>query len=122
MKTKPLSPSLHGVIDYVFSAALFAVPRFVGLNKKAKRFYIGQAINTAAYSAVTDYPLGIKHLIPYKTHRTVDCINIAVLVSATFYEPIRKDKRAVGFNLGMAAAALVTVLLTNWDAVPELNN
>ena len=117
MNTKPLSPLLHGIIDYVFSAALFAVPHFDRLNKKAKRFYTGNAINTAVYSAVTDYPLGIKHLIPYKTHRTIDYINIALLASATFYEPIRKDKRAVVFNISMAAAALATVLLTDWDAV-----
>ena len=117
MNTKRLSPLLHGIIDYVFAAALFAVPRVIGSNKKARRLYTTNAVSTVLYSAVTSYPLSIKHIIPYKTHRTADYINIALLASAILYKPVQKDKRALVFTLSMAAAALVTVLLTDWEAV-----
>ena len=119
MKRKPISPVLHGVIDYVFSAALLTIPRIIGLNKKAVRLYAVNGISTALYSAVTDYPLGIQPVIPYKTHRIIDCANIASLALATLYKPVQKDKLALAFNTTMAAAAILTVLLTDWNKKPE---
>ncbi len=116
MSTKPLSPLVHGIIDYGFSAALFLVPRIISLKKKAIDLYTINSINTVLYSAVTNYPLGIKPVIPFKTHRAIDCANIALLAASTLYKPVRKDKRAVLFNLTMASAALLTVVFTEWDA------
>ncbi len=116
MNNKPLSPLTHGVIDYVFSAALLFIPGMIGLKKKAVRLYAINGITTILYSAVTNYPLGIKPVISLKTHRAADCANIALLAASALYKPVRKDKRAVLFNITMASAALITVLLTDWDA------
>ena len=119
MKTKPVSPLIHGIIDYVFSAALFAVPQLAGFNKKTKQLFAADAVATVLYSAATSYPLGLKHIIPYKTHRIIDSMNIALLAATIFYKPVRKNKHAVVFTLSMATAALITVLLTDWEVVTD---
>lgn len=115
MNSKPISPVLHGAIDYLFSAALLTVPRILRLKKKAKYLFAADAAGTIAYSVFTAYPLGVIQIIPYKLHRNVDIANIAMLALATLYKPVRKNKQAVLFNLTMISAALVTVLLTDWD-------
>ena len=116
MNAKPIRPLLHGIIDYTFSAALLVVPHLLKLNKKAVRLYTFNGVNTALYCAITGYPLGIKHYIPYKLHRKIDIDTIGLLALTTLYKPIRKDKRAVAFNISMIVAGIVTVLLTDWDA------
>lgn len=122
MKNKPLSPLAHGIIDYVFSAALLFIPRMTGLKKKAVYLYTIEGISTIFYSAVTDYPLGVKPVISYKTHRAADCANIALLAASTLYKPVSKDKWAMLFSITMASAALITILLTNWNAETVVND
>jgi hypothetical protein len=115
MKPKPISPVMHGIIDYVFSAALLSAPHLLGLNKKVVRLYMFAAFSTVLYSAATNYPLGIKHYIPYKLHRTIDLNIIGLLALATLYKPVKNDKHAVVFNMTIIAAAISTVLLTDWN-------
>lgn len=114
MSTKPVSPAMHGIIDYTFSAALLTLPHIIKLNKKLKWLYAADAVNTALYSILTNYPLSIKHIIHYRTHRKLDIENIVALALATLYKPVRKSRRALGFHISIITAALLTVLLTDW--------
>lgn len=116
MNSKPISPVVHGIIDYGFAAALLVIPRVLKLSKKAKKLYAVNAVNTLLYSALTDYPAGLKRIIPYSLHRTKDIENVTALTLATLYKPLRKNKRALYFHIGIIAAALLTISLTDWNA------
>jgi hypothetical protein len=121
MNKKPISPKMHGVIDYAFATGLLVLPSLLGLNKKAKNLYKVMAAEMFLYSSLTDYPAGIASLIPYETHRKIDVANIAGMAADTLYKPIRKQKRAMLFHVIATTAALTTFLLTDWKDESESN-
>lgn len=43
MKTKPVSPKVHGLTDYALVASLLIAPRLFGFNKKVKKLYTAEA-------------------------------------------------------------------------------
>ena len=115
MNTKPISITTHAVIDYLYAAMLLTVPGMLGLNKKAKFLYAIDALNILSYSVSTNYALGINKSIPFKVHKQLDVANTEALLLATLYKPIRKEKKALYFNISMIAAASVVIALTNWN-------
>jgi hypothetical protein len=116
--SKPITPKLHGLIDYGFSAVQAFVPTLLGVNKKAVKLYQATAINLLVYNIVTDHPVSAKSLIAYKTHYKIDVANVAGLALLTFYKGIRKDKKTLAFHVALVALAAANVLLTDWDAKP----
>ena len=114
MRRKPITPAVHGLVDYAFAAALFAVPGLIGCNKKTVQLYRGLALEVFFYSALTRHPLALLPMIPMKAHKLIDLANLTGLSLLTGYKGIRRNKRAVGFNLGMVALGITTVMLTQW--------
>jgi hypothetical protein len=116
MNKKPITPKMHGLIDYGFAAIQLLAPELLGLNKKAKKVYAFFGTNLIAYNALTDHPVAVKPEISYETHHKIDVANVAILAASTLYDGIRKDKRAVAFHLGFVVLAAINVLLTDWKA------
>ena len=115
MKRKPISPLMHGIIDYVFSFALLSAPSLIMLNKKAQRLYTINAFGVILYSAFTKYPPSVKQIIPLRLHKKIDCASLALIAFETCCKEIRKDKRAITFSAVMVTAGIVAVLLTDWQ-------
>ncbi|MEJ2880997.1 hypothetical protein [Pedobacter sp. GR22-6] len=114
MKLKPITPAAHGLVDYAFAIALFAVPRLIGCNKKTVQLYRGLALEIFLYSALSRHPVAIFPRIPMKLHKVVDIANLSGLSLLTAYPGIRRKPRAISFNLSMVVAGLATVMLTQW--------
>ena len=114
MRSKPITPGLHGLIDYGFAAALFAVPGLIGCNKKTVTLYRGLALEVFLYGALTRQPFSLLPLIPLKVHKVIDIANLSGLSLLTGYSGIRRNPRAVRFNLGMVALGMTAVMLTQW--------
>lgn len=114
MKSKPISPLLHGLIDYGFTAAQLALPPLLGLNKKAVNLYRLLGANLCTYNALTAHGAAAKPLLSFKTHKNIDCANVAGLALLTLYKGIRKDKKALLFHAAFVALAVANVLLTDW--------
>ena len=112
---KPLSPTTHGVLDYVFSGVQMAAPALLKLNTNAARTYQVLGAGYTLVNALTDTRAGVKHLIPFKTHQRVDLGFLAgmSLLSAVSY--IRKDNKALRFHLGFLAIAITHYLLTDYN-------
>jgi hypothetical protein len=116
MTPKPITPGLHGLIDYSFAAALINVPKLLGCDKQTVFLYRVIGAQVFLYSAVTRQPLGIIPLISMKTHQKVDVGNLLGLALFTAYKGVRHNHKALIFNLGMVALGLTSVLLTHWDS------
>lgn len=81
---KPIDATLHGITDYTVGTLLMTVaPRLVGVSgtRTARQMRATGAAH-AAYSTLTDYPLGAAKLIPYKVHLAIDAVG-AIAVAAT---------------------------------------
>lgn len=114
MSPKPISPTLHGVDDYLFSATQLLAPNALGFNPKAIKLYRLLGSNLFLYNLLTDYPAGAVPVFSYQTHRLIDILSVSGLGLLSFHKAIREDKRILGFHLGYTALAALHIVLTDW--------
>ena len=95
---------MHGIIDYIFGVAQLTAPGLLGFNKGVRLKEGVAAAGLVLYSALTDYPAGVKKVIPFKTHRAIDIAALGGLALLAFTKDYRSDKRAQIFQWGMIAA------------------
>src|SRR5437588_8542341 len=83
---RPIDATLHGVTDYPVGTSLMTLfPRLANLKgtESARQIRIAGAFH-AGYSTMTDYPLGIVKLIPYKVHLALDAVGAVALAATPF--------------------------------------
>jgi hypothetical protein len=83
---RPIDSTLHGVTDYTVGTLLMtAFPKLAGIEgtESARQIRTAGAIH-AGYSTVTDYPLGVVRLLPYKAHLALDAIGALALAATPF--------------------------------------
>jgi hypothetical protein len=86
MMPRPIDSTLHGATDYTVGTLLLtAFPKLAGLEgtESAAQIRITGAAH-AGYSTLTDYPLGVLKLIPYKVHLAVDAVGALALAATPF--------------------------------------
>jgi len=83
---RPIDSILHGATDYTVGAMLTTVfPRLANIEgtRSARQVRIAGAVH-AGYSTLTNYPLGLVKLIPYKAHLAIDAIGALALAATPF--------------------------------------
>jgi len=83
---RPIDSTLHGVTDYTVGTLLMtAFPKLAGIEgtESAAQIRIAGAIH-AGYSTLTDYPLGVIKVIPYKAHLAMDAVGAVALAATPF--------------------------------------
>jgi hypothetical protein len=113
---KIVSPKAHGIIDYAHSAF------FLGLgllnwrsNKRAARAAFAVSGFILVQSLTTDYELGAKPLISFKTHGKMD----AIFASTSWMLPMLfgfKGTRAAKVFEANSFAESFVVGVTDWDS------
>ena len=83
---RPVDSTLHGVVDYTVGTTLLTVfPRLAGVEGTPSAAQIRAAgAFHVAYSTLTDYPLGIAKLIPFKVHLALDAAGALALAATPF--------------------------------------
>lgn len=70
---KVISPKAHGFIDYGHAMFFFGLGLLCRKhNKRAAMAAFGTGAFVLVESLLTDYPLGLKPVIPFATHGTMD--------------------------------------------------
>src|SRR3712207_82349 len=94
MPRRPISPTLHGVLDYVTGATLVAAPKGLGLSGTAAGRALRLAgVTNTAYSLVTRYPLGVRGLLPYRGHLAPDAVSAGGLIASPWLTGAAKEGR-----------------------------
>jgi hypothetical protein len=113
---KPIDTTLHGATDYMVGTLLMtALPRLAGVQgtRSARQIRIVGATH-AGYSTLTDYPLGIAKLIPYKVHLGLDAVGAAALAATPFVTGQWKQGRRQWVpHLALAAFEFTSLLLSD---------
>ena len=115
MKDGPISPKLHGLVDYGLVASLLVLPTALGFSRTVRRLYAAEAAALLVYVALTDQPVAVLPLIPFRTHGRIDPFNVLNFAAHSLLKPFREDARAQLFNAVFTALAGATVALTDWD-------
>jgi hypothetical protein len=83
---RPIDATLHGATDYTVGTTLMtAFPRFAGVSgtRAGRQIRLAGAIH-AGYSTLTNYPLGVIKVLPYKAHLAVDAVGALALAATPF--------------------------------------
>jgi hypothetical protein len=113
---RPVDSTLHGVVDYTAGATLAtALPKLAGLDGTPA----GRQIRTAGavhagYSTLTDYPLGILKLLPFKAHLALDAAGAIALGATPFVTGQYKKGRSQWLpHVGLCVFELMALAMTD---------
>jgi hypothetical protein len=113
---RPIDSTLHGATDYTLGTLLMtALPRLAGVEgtESATQMRIAGAVH-AGYSTLTDYPLGIVKLIPYKVHLAIDALGAVAVGALPFITgQYRRGRRHWVPHVALAAFELQALLLSD---------
>jgi hypothetical protein len=105
-----ISPRAHGVIDYLWAAAVPMLPRLMGWSPQVTRLLTAAGMGGLAYSLLTDYEMGALRLLPMKGHLAFDYASAALLGTAPVWLDEEPEVNAALVGLGLFA--LVVALNT----------
>ena len=113
---RPIDATLHGVVDYLAGANLLtAFPRLARIEgtRSAKQVRTAGAAHVA-YSALTDYPLGIVKVIPFKIHLALDAFGALALAATPFVSGQEKNGRRAWLpHVSLAAFEMASLAMTD---------
>jgi len=113
---KPISPCMHGVLDYATVSATAAAPVLLDLPKPATRLLYGLAGTYLGLSALTDYPLSAARVVPFKAHGAAEVALGLALPALPWAFGFSNHRAARSVFLGLAALTFVVAPLTDWEA------
>jgi hypothetical protein len=113
---RPIDSTLHGVTDYTVGTLLMTVaPRIAGVEgtESATQMRLAGAAH-AGYSTLTDYPLGIVKLIPYKAHLAIDALGAVAVGALPFLTGQYKRGRKLWVpHVALCAFELASLLMSD---------
>ena len=93
---------VHGVIEYIVGLALIAAPWLFDFATDGPSTYVPVALGiiTIIYSLITDYELGVEHIIPMPIHLWIDFFSGLFLAASPwlfgFYDYVYLPHLVVG--------------------------
>ncbi len=112
---KPISPTLHGTLDYSTMAAALAAPRVLGFSRSAAMATYSLATGYLALSALTDYPPAVKRAVPLKVHGATDVLLGVTLPLLPWVVGFARDRSARNFFLALTGITMTVTALTEWE-------
>jgi hypothetical protein len=112
---KPISPTIHGALDYSTMAATLAAPKLLDFPTRAAWTAYALAGGYLAMSALTDYPPAVKRAVPLKAHGATDAVLGFALPALPWLLGFQRDKRARNFFLALTGITMVVTALTDWN-------
>ncbi len=88
---KIISPSLHGILDYIVDVTLISVPILLNFTDVSKTVFwvpVGIGILNFLYSIFTVYSRSLVKLIPMNLHLLFDFLVGFILFALAFFLPI----------------------------------
>jgi hypothetical protein len=113
---KPISPRIHGMLDYSTAAAVAAAPRVLDMPTAASRLFESLAGGYTALSSVTDYPLSLKRVVPFKGHGAAEVAIALALPAMPWLLGFAENRAARNLCFGLTAMTFAIAALTDWDA------
>jgi|SRR3954471_20573051 hypothetical protein len=113
---RPVDSTLHGVVDYSAGTALTTfLPRALGVQgtRAGRQIRTSGAVH-AAYSMMTDYPLGVVKLVPYQAHLALDALGALALAATPFVTgQWRKGPKQWLPHIGLALFELGSLVISD---------
>ena len=113
---EPLSPRKHAIADYGLLAVNLTAPSLIGATRATRTLFAAFGLVQGALNALTDQPLALGRLVPFRLHGRIEKLSGPALVALPLLAGVHRDPRGRAY-WAAAGAALVTVYnLTDWNA------
>jgi hypothetical protein len=113
----PISPRLHGTLDYLLAAVLIAAPLVLNFHDETAKVVMLVLGGAAAVLAVaTAWSRSIVHVIPPVMHGVADIGATIVLIIAPFVFGFSEHTLALVVYVVIGAGGLVATLLTRYES------
>jgi hypothetical protein len=113
---RPIDSTLHGVTDYTMGTLLMtALPRAADIEgtRSGRQIRTAGAIH-AGYSTITNYPLGVLKLLPYKAHLAIDALGALALAATPFVTgQFAKGRKHWVPHVALGAFELMSLAMTD---------
>jgi hypothetical protein len=117
LRRGPISPRLHGILDYLLAAALIALPLAVDFHDETAKVLMLVLGGAAAVLAVcTNWSTGIIRILPPVAHGVADIGATIVLIIAPFVLGFSDHTTATVLYVAIGAGGLVATLLTRFES------
>lgn len=113
---KLLPARIHGLGDYGSAFALILVGLLVDGSGEARGTGVVLGLVLLVVSLLTDYPLGVRRIIPFKLHSAGDYLGAGALITAPFLLGFSDtDEGLTAFYVAVGAVLVAVSLLTDYD-------
>ena len=118
---KPVSPTVHGALDYATCAFFALAPSLFGLPGAYAAVCYVLAGGYFVVSLLTNMPLGAVRRLPFPVHGKLELVSGFVFLASPWLFGFA-HQNATARNLFVAAGAvfLMVYFLTDWHALPRL--
>lgn len=113
---KTLSSLSHGILDYATVLATAAAPRVFKFPPPAARLSHLLSGIYLCLSAVTDYPLALRRLVPFRTHGQIEFASGFALPLLPWMFGFARHRAARNFLIALSAITFIVWSLTDWEA------
>jgi hypothetical protein len=113
---KIISPSLHGILDYIVDVTLICVPLILNFNEVSNTVLwvpVGIGVLNFLYSILTVYSRSLVKLIPMNLHLLFDFFVGFILLALAFILPIEGFVKL--FYITMGVGIILATAFTNPD-------
>jgi len=113
---KPITPSMHGYLDYLTVVVFLAAPKLLGLEGLPALLSWTLAAVHLALTLITDFPLGWRPWLPFWIHGWVERIVGPALVLIAFLPNFSSSSLAFGFYLFIGLVIVAVGWLTDYSS------
>ncbi len=111
---KLITPRVHGMLDYATMLATAVAPRVLHFPRSARQAAYVMAGSYSGLSALTDYPLALRRVVPFRTHGWVDRAMGLAIPALPWVLGFSRHRRARNFFLGLTGVTMAVTALTDW--------
>ena len=115
MTRKPISPDMHGLIDYGFGVLNTAGPAALGLTGSARTVPAVAAAVQGTLNALSNQRYAAKRVVPFRLHGRLESLGVPALLVASIVTGAWKQPKAPLFYTGLFAALGTVYALTDWN-------
>lgn len=116
---KFITPTLHGVLDYLTCGLFLLAPSLFGFSGTYATVCYVLAGGYLLISLLTDMPLGALKVLPFWLHGRLELVSGAVFMASPWLFGFAQENEAArNFFVVMGVVFLVVFLCTQWRAQP----
>jgi len=115
----PITPTLHGALDYGYAVAMVALPRLLRMDPRAQAIATAFGLAEGGLGAVTDQPLAVRRAVPFPLHGLIELALTPVVLLVAFLTGAARGGRERTFFLAAGATVAAVYALTDWTATED---